>query len=99
MPSVRYDSPSTTPQLSYEGESTISFNEGLPWPTVEKPTAPAPIVAIKVNRLPWSWIAYQILTVWFKKKQALSQSRMWQLNQRQTATAKRLCKDPDQEEN
>ena len=47
------DSPSTTvPTQPSEGESTISLNEEASRPTVEKPTAPAPIVDQSQPTLP-----------------------------------------------
>ena len=47
------DSPSTTvPTQPNEGESTISLNEEASQPTVEKPTAPAPIVDHSQPTLP-----------------------------------------------
>ena len=47
------DSPSTTvPTKPSEGESTISLNEEASQPTVEKPTAPAPIVDQSQPTLP-----------------------------------------------
>ena len=47
------DSPSTTvPTQPNEGESTISLNEEASQPTVEKPTAPAPIVDQSQPTLP-----------------------------------------------
>ena len=47
------DSPSTTvPTQPSEGESTISLNEEASQPTVEKPTAPAPIVDQSQPTLP-----------------------------------------------
>ena len=51
-PSVT-DSPSTTvPTKPSQGESTISLNEEASQPTVEKPTAPAPIVDQSQPTLP-----------------------------------------------
>lgn len=51
-PSVT-DSPSTTvPTQPSEGEATLSPNEEAPQPTVEKPTAPAPIVDQSQPTLP-----------------------------------------------
>ena len=47
------DSPSTTvPTQPSEGESTISLNEEASQPTVEKPTAPGPIVDQSQPTLP-----------------------------------------------
>ena len=51
--STATDSPSTTvPTQPNEGESTISLNEEASQPTVEKPTAPAPIVDQSQPTLP-----------------------------------------------
>ncbi|WP_342987037.1 family 20 glycosylhydrolase [Streptococcus parasanguinis] len=89
------DSPSTTvPTQPNEGESTISLNEEASQPTVEKPTAPAPIVDQSQPTLPDRELRVSDLDRLIREE-ASSVAESDVVAQPATETP---AKDPDQEE-
>lgn len=89
------DSPSTTvPTQPNEGESTISLNEEASQPTVEKPTAPAPIVDQSQPTLPDRELRVSDLNRLIREE-ASSVAESDVAAQPATETP---AKDPDQEE-
>ncbi|EGU62196.1 family 20 glycosylhydrolase [Streptococcus parasanguinis] len=89
------DSPSTTvPTQPNEGESTISLNEEASQPTVEKPTAPAPIVDQSQPTLPDRELRVSDLDRLIREE-ASSVAESDVASQPATETP---AKDPDQEE-
>lgn len=89
------DSPSTTvPTQPNEGESTISLNEEASQPTVEKPTAPAPIVDQSQPTLPDRELRVSDLDRLIREE-ARSVAESDVVAQPATETP---AKDPDQEE-
>ena len=96
-PSVT-DSPSTTvPTQPSEGESTISLNEEASQPTVEKPTAPAPIVDQSQPTLPDRELRVSDLDRLIREE-ASSVAESDVAAQPATAATETPAKDPDQEE-
>ena len=96
-PSVT-DSPSTTvPTQPSEGESTISLNEEASQPTVEKPTAPAPIVDQSQPTLPDRELRVSDLDRLIREE-ASSVAASDVVAQPATAATETPAKDPDQEE-
>lgn len=96
-PSVT-DSPSTTaPTHPSEGESTISLHEEASQPTVEKPTAPAPIVDQSQPTLPDRELRVSDLDRLIREE-ASSVAESDVAAQPATATTETPAKDPDQEE-
>ena len=96
-PSVT-DSPSTTvPTQPSEGESTISLNEEASQPTVEKPTAPAPIVDQSQPTLPDRELRVSDLDRLIREE-ASSVAESVVAAQPATAATETPAKDPDQEE-
>jgi len=92
------DSPSTTvPTQPNEGESTISLNEEASQPTVEKPTAPAPIVDQSQPTLPDRELRVSDLDRLIREE-ASSVAESDVAAQPATATTETPTKDPDQEE-
>ena len=92
------DSPSTTvPTQPNEGESTISLNEEASQPTVEKPTAPAPIVDQSQPTLPDRELRVSDLDRLIREE-ASSVAESDVTTQPTTATTETPAKDPDQEE-
>ncbi len=92
------ESPSTTvPTQSSEGESTISLNEEASQPTVEKPTAPAPIVDQSQPRLPDRELRVSDLDRLIREE-ASSVAESDVAAQPATATTETPAKDPAQEE-
>lgn len=92
------DSPSTTvPTQPSEGESTISLNEEASQPTVEKPTAPAPIVDQSQPTLPDRELRVSDLDRLIREE-ASSVAESDVAAQPATATTETPTKDPDQEE-
>lgn len=96
-PSVT-DSPSTTvPTQPNESESTISLNEEASQPTVEKPTAPAPIVDQSQPTLPDRELRVSDLDRLIREE-ASSVAASDVVAQPATAATETPAKDPDQEE-
>ena len=96
-PSVT-DSPSTTvPTKPSQGESTISLNEEASQPTVEKPTAPAPIVDQSQPTLPDRELRVSDLDRLIREE-ASSVAESDVTTQPTTAATETPAKDPDQEE-
>ena len=92
------DSPSTTvPTQPSEGESTISLNEEASQPTVEKPTAPAPIVDQSQPTLPDRELRVSDLDRLIREE-ASSVAESDVAAQPTTAATETPAKDPDQEE-
>ena len=92
------DSPSTTvPTQPSEGESTISLNEEASQPTVEKPTAPAPIVDQSQPTLPDRELRVSDLDRLIREE-ASSVAESDVAAQPATAATETPAKDPDQEE-
>ena len=92
------DSPSTTvPTQPNEGESTISLNEEASQPTVEKPTAPAPIVDQSQPTLPDRELRVSDLDRLIREE-ASSVAESDVTTQPTTAATETPAKDPDQEE-
>ena len=92
------DSPSTTvPTQPNEGESTISLNEEASQPTVEKPTAPAPIVDQSQPTLPDRELRVSDLDRLIREE-ASSVAASDVAAQPATAATETPAKDPDQEE-
>ena len=92
------DSPSTTvPTQPNEGESTISLNEEASQPTVEKPTAPAPIVDQSQPTLPDRELRVSDLDRLIREE-ASSVAESDVAAQPATAATEPPAKDPDQEE-
>lgn len=92
------DSPSTTvPAQPSEGESTISLNEEASQPTVEKPTAPAPIVDQSQPTLPDRELRVSDLNRLIREE-ASSVAESDVAAQPATAATETPAKDPDQEE-
>ena len=92
------DSPSTTvPTQPSEGETTISLNEEASQPTVEKPTAPAPIVDQSQPTLPDRELRVSDLDRLIREE-ASSVAESDVAAQPATATTETPTKDPDQEE-
>ena len=92
------DSPSTTvPTQPSEGESTISLNEEASQPTVEKPTAPAPIVDQSQPTLPDRELRVSDLDRLIREE-ASSVAESDVATQPTTAATETPAKDPDQEE-
>ena len=92
------ESPSTTvPTQPSEGESTISLNEEASQPTVEKPTAPAPIVDQSQPRLPDRELRVSDLDRLIREE-ASSVAESDVAAQPTTAATETPAKDPDQEE-
>ena len=92
------ESPSTTvPTQPSEGESTISLNEEASQPTVEKPTAPAPIVDQSQPRLPDRELRVSDLDRLIREE-ASSVAESDVAAQPATATTETPAKDPAQEE-
>lgn len=96
-PSVT-DSPSTTvPTQPSEGEATLSPNEEAPQPTVEKPTAPAPIVDQSQPTLPDRELRVSDLDRLIREE-ASSVAESDVAAQPATAATETPAKDPAQEE-
>ena len=92
------DSPSTTvPTQPNEGESTISLNEEASQPTVEKLTAPAPIVDQSQPTLPDRELRVSDLDRLIREE-ASSVAESDVATQPTTAATETPAKDPDQEE-
>ena len=92
------ESPSTTvPTQPSEGESTISLNEEASRPTVEKPTAPAPIVDQSQPTLPDRELRVSDLDRLIREE-ASSVAESDVAAQPTTAATETPAKDPDQEE-
>ena len=92
------DSPSTTvPTQPSEGESTISLNEEASQPTVEKPTAPGPIVDQSQPTLPDRELRVSDLDRLIREE-ASSVAESDVAAQPATAATETPAKDPDQEE-
>ena len=92
------DSPSTTvPTQPNEGESTISLNEEASQPTVEKPTAPAPIVDQSQPTLPDRELRVSDLDRLIREE-ASSVVESDVTTQPTTAATETPAKAPDQEE-
>ena len=92
------ESPSTTvPTQPSEGESTISLNEEASQPTVEKPTAPAPIVDQSQPTLPDRELRVSDLDRLIREE-ASSVAESDMAAQPATAATETPAKDPDQEE-
>ena len=92
------DSPSTTvPAQPSEGESTISLNEEASQPTVEKPTAPGPIVDQSQPTLPDRELRVSDLDRLIREE-ASSVAESDVAAQPATAATETPAKDPDQEE-
>ena len=92
------ESPSTTvPTQPSEGESTISLNEEASQPTVEKPTAPAPIVDQSQPTLPDRELRVSDLDRLIREE-ASSVAASDVVAQPTTAATETPAKDPDQEE-
>ena len=92
------ESPSTTvPTQPSEGESTISLNEEASQPTVEKPTAPAPIVDQSQPTLPDRELRVSDLDRLIREE-ASSVAESDVAAQPATAATETPAKDPDQEE-
>ena len=89
------DSPSTTvPTQPNEGESTISLNEEASQPTVEKPTAPAPIVDQSQPTLPDRELRVSDLDRLIREEA----SSVAESNVAAQPATETPAKDPDQEE-
>ena len=89
------DSPSTTvPTQPSEGESTISLNEEASQPTVEKPTAPAPIVDQSQPTLPDRELRVSDLDRLIREEA----SSVAESNVAAQPATETPAKDPDQEE-
>lgn len=92
------DSPSTTvPTQPSEGESTISLNEEASQPTVEKSTAPGPIVDQSQPTLPDRELRVSDLDRLIREE-ASSVAESDVAAQPATAATETPAKDPDQEE-
>lgn len=92
------ESPATTvPTQPSEGESTISLNEEASQPTVEKPTAPAPIVDQSQPTLPDRELRVSDLDRLIREE-ASSVAESDVAAQPTTAATETPAKDPDQEE-
>ncbi len=92
------DSPATTvPTQPSEGESTTSLNEEASQPTVEKPTAPAPIVDQSQPTLPDRELRVSDLDRLIREE-ASSVAESDVAAQPTTAATETSAKDPDQEE-
>nr|WP_302692978.1 family 20 glycosylhydrolase [uncultured Streptococcus sp.] len=92
------ESPSTTvPTQPSEGESTIPLNEEASQPTVEKPTAPAPIVDQSQPTLPDRELRLSDLDRLIREE-ASSVAESDVAAQPATAATETPAKDPDQEE-
>ncbi|OFN92645.1 family 20 glycosylhydrolase [Streptococcus sp. HMSC057G03] len=92
------DSPATTvPTQPSEGEATISLNEEASQPTVEKPTAPAPIVDQSQPTLPDRELRVSDLDRLIREE-ASSVAESDVAAQPTTAATETPAKDPDQEE-
>ena len=92
------ESPSTTvPTQPSEGESTISLKEEASQPTVEKPTAPAPIVDQSQPTLPDRELRVSDLDRLIREE-ASSVAESDVAAQPATAATETPAKDPDQEE-
>ena len=92
------DSPATTvPTQPSEGESTISLNEEASQPTVEKPTAPAPIVDQSQPTLPDRELRVSDLDRLIREE-ASSVAESDVAAQPTTAATETPAKAPDQEE-
>ena len=101
---VAADTPTTTESLATtaptqpsEGESTISLNEEASQPTVEKPTAPAPIVDQSQPTLPDRELRVSDLDRLIREE-ASSVAESDVAAQPTTAATETPAKDPDQEE-
>lgn len=92
------ESPATTvPTQPSEGESTASLNEEASQPTVEKPTAPAPIVDQSQPKLPDRELRVSDLDRLIREEGSpVAESDV--AAQPTTATTETTAKDPDQEE-
>lgn len=92
------ESPATTvPTQPSEGESTIPLNEEASRPTVEKPTAPAPIVDQSQPTLPDRELRVSDLDRLIREE-ASSVAESDVAAQPTTAATETPAKDPDQEE-
>lgn len=92
------ESPSTTvPTQPSEGESTIPLNEEASQPTVEKPTAPAPIVDQSQPTLPDRELRVSDLDRLIREE-ASSVAESDVAAQPATVATETPAKDPDQEE-
>lgn len=92
------ESPATTvPTQPSEGESTIPLNEEASQPTVEKPTAPAPIVDQSQPTLPDRELRVSDLDRLIREE-ASSVAESDVAAQPTTAATETPAKDPDQEE-
>ena len=92
------ESPATTvPTQPSEGEATISPNEEASQPTVEKPTAPAPIVDQSQPTLPDRELRVSDLDRLIREE-ASSVAESDVTTQPTTAATETPAKDPDQEE-
>ena len=92
------ESPATTvPTQPNESESTISLNEEATQPTVEKPTAPAPIVDQSQPTLPDRELRVSDLDRLIREE-ASSVAESDVAAQPATAATETPAKDPDQEE-
>ena len=92
------ESPATTvPTQPNESESTISLNEEASQPTVEKPTAPAPIVDQSQPTLPDRELRVSDLDRLIREE-ASSVAESDVTTQPTTAATETPAKDPDQEE-
>lgn len=96
-PSVTDSSSTTVPTQPSEGESTISLNEEASRPTVEKPTAPAPIVDQSQPTLPDRELRVSDLDRLIREE-ASSVAESDVAAQPTTAATETPAKDPDQEE-
>lgn len=96
-PSVTDSSATTVPTQPSEGESTISLNEEASQPTVEKPTAPAPIVDQSQPTLPDRELRVSDLDRLIREE-ASSVAESDVAAQPTTAATETPAKDPDQEE-
>ena len=92
------ESPATTvPTQPSEGEATLSLNEEASQPTVEKPTAPAPIVDQSQPTLPDRELRVSDLDRLIREE-ASSVAESDVAAQPATAATETPAKDPDQEE-
>ena len=93
-PSVTDSSATTVPTQPSEGESTISLNEEASQPTVEKPTAPAPIVDQSQPTLPDRELRVSDLDRLIREEA----SSVAESNVAAQPATETPAKDPDQEE-
>lgn len=96
-PSVTDSSATTVPTQPSEGESTISLNEEASQPTVEKPTAPTPIVDQSQPTLPDRELRVSDLDRLIREE-ASSVAESDVAAQPATAATETPAKDPAQEE-